>query len=457
MTGSPTETPWPRPAVGWYATLMLAFLYWVSLLDRFIIALLIDPIKADLGLTDVQFGMLQGLAFIVSFTVFGFVFGALADRLDRRRLIYIGVTIWSLASAACGLAQNFWHLLAARAGLGAGEAALNPCATSMISDLFPRDRLTSAMAVYSIGATIGGGTALMLGGAIIHWVSGFGGLVLPLIGPVATWQVVFFIVGLPGLLLASMVFTIPEPARRGRVQPASRPAQNSYAGLLAFMKSHPRFFLSHYAGFTLSAMAVAGTTPWFPVHMMRSFGWSEGRVGLTLGMTIMAAGITGKLVCGWAVDAMYRRGYRDAQLRWYAGSILLAAPVGVLATISSDPWIFLILICAFITLSTSMHACAMTSLNLVTPNQYRGVGVAVFTTISALLGASTGAVLIPLASQIFFQGETTLGYGMAIVIGAVCPLAALALVLGFGAMRTAMAEAEDTRPAAPAGTDESQS
>ncbi len=180
------EEPYPPSAVGWYATIMLAFLFWMSMLDRFIISLLVEPIKADLGLTDVQFGVLQGVGFIISYTVFGFVFGALADRKNRRRLIYIGVTLWSLAAASCGLAQNFWHLLIARAGLGAGEASLSPCATSMITDLFPRDKLTSAMAVYTIGATIGSGTALIIGGAIIYWVSSLGDIVLPMIGPVAT-------------------------------------------------------------------------------------------------------------------------------------------------------------------------------------------------------------------------------------------------------------------------------
>lgn len=89
---------------------MLAVLYWLSVLDRYIISLLVDPIKKDLGITDVQFGLLQGLAFIGSFTLFGLIFGALADRVNRRKLMYVGLTIWSIATAFCGVAQNFWHL-----------------------------------------------------------------------------------------------------------------------------------------------------------------------------------------------------------------------------------------------------------------------------------------------------------------------------------------------------------
>src|SRR3546814_132895 len=155
----PGVTPYPRPAVGWYATVVLALLYWFSVLDRFIIGLMVDPIKRDLGLTDLQFGILHGSAFAITFSVVGLLAGALADRYNRRWVIYAGVTIWSIATAACGFAYSFWHLLLARVGVGAGEATLNPCATSMITDLFPRERLTTALAVYAMGSTVGSGCA----------------------------------------------------------------------------------------------------------------------------------------------------------------------------------------------------------------------------------------------------------------------------------------------------------
>ncbi len=446
------ESPYPPPAVSWYATLMLAFLYWMSLLDRFIISLLVDPIKADLGLTDVQFGLLQGIGFLISFTLFGFVFGVLADRKDRRKLIYIGVTIWSVASAGCGLAQNFWHLLVARIGLGAGEASLNPSASSMISDLFPRDRLTSAMAVYSIGATVGSGTALILGGTIIAWVASFGDIVLPVIGPVATWQMVFFIVGLPGLAFALMVFTFPEPVRRNRTQ--MMPEQGSwfsaYANLFRFARSRSRFFVAHYGGFTLAASVVNGCVVWYPVHMARAFDWDQGRVGLYLGLTLLVSGVVGKLVTGWMVDTLYRRGHRDAQLRWYAGCLLVAAPTGVIATTTGNPWLFLGLIGLFAALVTPMHACAMSSLNLVTPNQLRGTGVAVYATIAGLLGGSLGTLLIPIFAGWIVGAESDIGPGMAALIGIACPLGALVLASGWRTMRRAVAD-EEGDPATAAG------
>jgi MFS family permease len=358
-------------------------------------------------------------------------------------LIYVGVTIWSVATALCGFAQSFWHLVLARGGVGAGEASLNPCATSMISDMFPRDRLTSALAVYSIGATVGSGTALAVGGVIIHYVSGLGEIVLPVIGPLDTWQAVFIIVGLPGALLAFTVFTMPEPARRGRGEELPGGSwRSTYVDLMRFMRTCPRFFLCHYTGFTLGMAVVAGSVAWYPVHMLRSFDWSEGRVGVLLGATLMIGGIVGKLVCGWAVDSMYRHGYRDAQFRWYAGSLLLATPIGIFATTSGSPWVFLGGLAVFVMLTTSIYACALSSLNLVTPNEMRGTGVAVFTTVAALLGASVGSVVIPSAAQYIFQSETAIGLGMATLIAGACPLGAAALVYGAKYMREAMTEAE---------------
>jgi len=442
------EAPYPPPAVGWYATGMLAFLYWLSVLDRYIISLLVDPIKNDLGLTDVQFGMLQGIAFMGSFTIFGLIFGALADRLSRRWVIYMGVSVWSFATLLCGVAQNFWHLMMARVGVGAGEAALNPCATSMIADLFPRHKLTSAMAIYSIGATVGSGTALIVGGAIVHLVTHMGEIVLPVVGRIPPWQMVFFIVGIPGMLLALTIFTVPEPVRRGRrVVNERRAWYGSYLELMRFAALYPRFFACHYIGFTLLAAVVTGLNAWYAAHMIRSFGWGAGRVGLILGATLMAAGVLGKILCGRVVDAMYRRGYRDAQLRWMIGCIVIGTPLGLIGTTSGNPWVFIGCVGVFVTLLAGMAACAMAALNLITPNQLRGTGVAVYATIGALIGGSGGAYAVAAISQYVFHGDathSTLGLGMAVLIGVCCPLAAIVLWFGLRPMREAMTAVEQS-------------
>ncbi len=162
---SEPPVPYPPKATAWYATIVLAVLIWLSVLDRFIISLLVGPIKRDLGISDVQFGVLNGFAFSVTYAVFGLALGFLADRYSRRWIIYAGVSFWSLATAACGLAQVYWQLVLARVGVGAGEATLGPGATSLLADLFPRERLTTAMSVFHVGTTVGAGMAYIIGGA----------------------------------------------------------------------------------------------------------------------------------------------------------------------------------------------------------------------------------------------------------------------------------------------------
>jgi MFS family permease len=437
------ETPFPPAAVGWYATGILAFLYWLSMLDRYIISLLVDPIKRDLGLTDVQFSLLHGITFLGSFTLFGLVFGALADRYNRRRLIYIGVAIWSVGTAACGVAQTYWHLLLARVGVGVGEASLHPNATSMISDLFPRQRLSTAMAIYGLGSTIGAGTAVMIGGVIVEAVARLGGIHVPLIGEIRSWQAVFFIVGVPGTLLALSIFTVPEPVRRDlRSRTQGTGVLDRYIQLFRFVKTRPRFFICHYLGFTLASAVITSGAAWYPAHLARAHHWSAGQIGASLGVAMTAAGILSKLISGWVSDAMYKRGYRDAQMRWYGICLLVALPIGIVATTSGNPWVFVVGIGVFNTLNGGIAVCAMSALNLVTPNELRGSGIAVFNIVMGMLGGSMGPVLVAAISQF---GGFEIGVGLTVTIAICFPIGAILLLSGLRAMREAMAEAERPR------------
>ncbi len=431
--------PYPAPAVGWYATGILAFLYWLSILDRFIISLLVDPIKRDMGISDMQFGLLHGFAFSITYALFGLLAGAMADRFSRRWVIFVSVSAWSMATAACGMAQHFWQLLLARVGVGAGEAGLNPSATSMLTDLFPPERLTTAMAVYSIGGTIGSGTAYLFGGIIVDMVSQSASLVLPLVGEIRSWQAVFFIVGLPGALLSLLIFTFPEPTRRRRqATGATRGILSAYSDLLRFIRSQPRFFAFHYTGFMLACAVVGGCGAWYPAHMARTFGWSATTIGFSLGTTLVVAGIVGKLLCGNCVDAMYRRGYRDAPFRWYAVCQLLGAPLGVVAMITAEPAIFFGALALYLILLAPLPALYTASLNLVTPGELRGAGIAFFAATAGLVGLGGGPLLVAFASDHLLIGPPNIGQGMALVTAVLCPLSAVLLALGCKPMRAAM-------------------
>ncbi len=437
----------PPAAIGWYSTVLLALLYWLSLLDRSIISLMVDPIKNDLGISDVQFGMLHGLAFAITFSFFGLMAGTLADRFSRRWIIFASVSIWSLATAACGLAQSFWHMLIARIGVGAGEAGLNPCATSIITDLFPPEKLTMALAIYSLGASVGAGCAFLFGGILIDALSESSVVILPLLGEVSPWQAVFIIIGIPGLLIALLSFTMPEPKRLGvRKKQVNKSAFRSVidgnVGLVKFMGQRRKFFFHHYLGFGLGSLCFTGGQAWYPAHMARTFGWEPTQIGLAMGLTMIIAGFAGKFLCGFSVGAIYRRGYRDAQFRWYAICLLVAAPLGVIATTSDDPVIFLGGFGLFMMLLSPITAVYVSSLNLVTPNELRGIGVAFFSATVGLLALSIGPILIAGISD-YVLGGNSIGQAIAIMIGVGCPIAALALMTGRKAMTEAVHEAEN--------------
>jgi MFS family permease len=435
---------YPPRAVAWYATVVLAMMYWLSVLDRFIVSLLVGPIKADLGLSDTQFGLLNGFAFGLTFCLFGLIAGAISDRFSRRWVIFGGVSIWSISTALCGTAQSFGSLLSARIGVGAGEASLSPAATSMLTDLFPRDRLTLAIAVYALGSTIGSGCAYLFGGLIIEAVSTHNAVVLPLLGEVRSWQAVFFIVGIPGALMSLLMFTVPEPLRRGRLAVTKSWAFvfAAYRDLIKFIRTQPRFFMSHYVGFGLVSATLTGTGSWLAAFMGRTFGWHFGQIGLVLGTIVGVSGIFGPIISGRFIDAMVRRGRRDAQFLWYGSCLIIGAPAGVIALTSKSPVVFIVFITIFQLLTSSISACSNAALNLVTPNALRGTGVSFYGATAGFVGLSIGPLMMGLISDRVFHSEAAIGYGMAAVIALFMPLAAVMLLTGRKHMRKAVLAAE---------------
>ena len=154
--------------IPWLTVFVLFLAYISSFMDRMILSLLINPIRTDLEITDTQFGLLQGFAFAVFYTLMGLPLGRILDKHSRMRVIAIGVAVWSLMTASCGLAGRFSTLFLARIGVGIGEATLTPGAYSGISDSFPKERLGAAMGAYNLGAPVGGGIAMIAGGYLIR-------------------------------------------------------------------------------------------------------------------------------------------------------------------------------------------------------------------------------------------------------------------------------------------------
>lgn len=218
------------PAYSWYALSVLVLVYMLNFIDRQILSILANDIKADLGLSDADLGFLYGTAFGVFYALFGIPLGRLADSWHRVRLMTLGLALWSLMTAVSGFAKNGLMLGAARIGVGVGEATASPSAYSLISDWFPKKMRATALAIYSAGLYLGGGISLLIGGLIVEgWNRAYpGGGPLGLVG----WQAAFMAVGLPGLLLAAWVFTLREPIR-GQIEGLPEPKrERPFSGFL---------------------------------------------------------------------------------------------------------------------------------------------------------------------------------------------------------------------------------
>lgn len=321
-----TEAPYPNPKYASYVVVVLFLAYTSSFIDRIIMSLLVEPIKRDLVLTDTQFSLLHGFAFAIFYTLMGLPLGRLADRTNRRRIISVGVFLWSLMTAVCGLAKSFGHLFLARIGVGIGEATLSPAAYSIISDYFPQEKRSVPISMYSMGVFFGGGIAFVLGGYVVHLASGAADLVLPVVGTIRPWQLTFFIVGLPGLLVVLLMTTVREPVRRDVFSLTNSSDEGfddrSVRATLSFVRRNKRAYISVFVGFALLATASYGFFTWTPSFLIRTYDWEASSAGYAFGLMVLTLGTGGTLLGGVLADRALARGKPDAKLRVsiYAGA-----------------------------------------------------------------------------------------------------------------------------------------
>jgi predicted MFS family arabinose efflux permease len=269
---------------------MLLLAYTLNFLDRQIVGILAVPIKADLALTDGELGLMGGLAFALFYTGLGIPIAMLADRRDRSRIMTVALALWSLMTAICGLAQNFWQLFLARLGVGVGEAGGVAPAYTLIADLFPAEKRARALAIYSFGIPIGSASGII-----------FGGLIATLID----WRMAFFIVGAAGLLLAPIFRRTVRDPRGDRPAMALRDMP-WFGAVLATLLRKPAFWLL-CIGAACSSMMGYGLFFWLPSFFVRSFGLSLLDASLGYGAILLTGGLAGIWLGGALSDALAGR------------------------------------------------------------------------------------------------------------------------------------------------------
>ncbi|WP_313660585.1 MFS transporter [Acinetobacter variabilis] len=406
-----------RSSYQWYVVIICMVAYILSFVDRQILSLMIEPIKADLMLSDTQFSLLQGLAFSLFYAFMGVPIAALADKKSRVKIISVGIAFWSLATAACGLSKNFIQMFLARLSVGAGEAALSPAFYSIVADLFPKHKLGRALGVYAIGAFIGSGLAFLIGGYVIGLLKDVSFVTLPVIGEIKTWQLTFMIVGLPGVLLALlMILTVREPERKGLKMDANGVAvKASFKNSIGFIKTHKKTFFCHFVGFSFYTMMLYSLLGWAPAYYMRHFGLDASQTGYILGSIILVANTSGALFCGWLIDFFSKRGYSDAAIR--AGAIGCAALIipSVLFTQVDNMQLSFALIFVAMFFSTFPIPASAAATQMLTPNQLRSQVSAKFLLISNLIALGVGTTAVALITDRYYENTLMVGNSISIV------------------------------------------
>lgn len=425
----------PAPRTAWTIVAVL-FVYSVfAMVDRQIMAMLVDPIRRDLGISDVEASLLLGLSFALFYTTIGVAMGWIADRMSRRALIGASVALWGLASAACGLADNFTELFIARMLVGVGEAALGPAAYSMIADAFPRHRLSLAMSVFIMGGLVGGAIALLTGGFVVSWSAENASIALPLVGDLHSWRLVFFLTGIPGPFLALLVLLFREPARVSGKPVAASAAS---ASLAPFLRRNWPLLALLCLGFGAMSMIVNSTFAWTPTILGRTFGASPIVIGLVMSMLVVLAGVPGQMATGWWVDHRHARGDLTANLRIFPLTLPIAAGCGILALLSRDLTVFGIAMIPHYFFAMTFLGVAAAALQMITPSPLRGRVSGLFIMIITLIGFGLGPTLVAAISTALDPDGMAIGKALAIVIGGAAAVATLALTFTLGRFREAL-------------------
>ena len=394
----------------WFVVAVLVLANISSWIDRQILNLLAPAIRQDLGISMTEMGLLIGLPFSLFFAVMGFPIARLADRGNRRNIIALGISFWSLMTAVCGLAGGYGRLMLARIGVGVGEASLQAPGTSLIADYFPRERFSTAMGFYAMASFIGAGLAYMLGGWVIGLASTQDTWSVPFAGALRPWQVVFLFVGLPGLLVALLMLAVREPPRT-----TPTVARIPYSSLFGYMWQNARTFSCVVIGYGMSLAVNIGIAAWLATFFIQKLGWTATRAGVVMGALTMTVGAIGAVSGGRLADALIARGKTDAALR-----VGIIASLGMLVFATAYPFAptpaLTILLLAVVNFFAAFPwGAGGAGVAMLVPPQMRAQGIAIFVFGTTLISSGLGPVGIAAITEHVFHEEAALPYALATV------------------------------------------
>ena len=420
----------------WYMAIILCFANAVAFIDRTSLPLIVQPIELDLHLSDTQMSVLIGFAFILAYSGGGAFAGVLVDRFPRRWVLGLGISLWSAATIYCGFAGAFAWMFAGRLGIGAGESVCGPAAMSLIRDAFTPDRRGRAIAIWALGAGIGGGAALLAGGAILHAIGNVSSVELPVIGAIRSWQFVLICSGLMAIPVALLSFTFPEPTRLASL--AERSAIN-IGHAFAFLFENKIIFIPLFIVNGATIILLTGFGVWMPAILGRVWHVGRPEIGLTVGVLTIVLQPTSQFVAGLMMD---RLGRSKNIARVFAIGALVSALVFVPTTgapiASSLNWTWALLAIEML-VGTSLFTIGTAAVAQLSPTAMVGKVTAIHFAWVGIVGTAVGPTLVATLSDRLFSGPSALGQSLSLVSGFMC----LVALVGFAflAMRARRARA----------------
>lgn len=373
-------------AEGRRLVLLLSLSYAVSFVDRALVAVAGAPIKQAFALSDTQFGLLHGLAFVAMYCLCGIPFGWLADRADRRRILAGGLLFWSVMTAVCGLADSFALFFVARIGVGLGEACLVPVAMSMLGSAIPREHMARSVTVFLMGATLGNAAALIGGGRLLAWMADSAALEAWVAAPDA-WRVLFVVAAVPGVLLAVLALCMAEPPRTAGAQPS---AGAGLAAAARHLRSHASAYFFLTAATACSVTLAQAQAAWMPMFFSRRFGFGSGESAMMVGIIFLATAPSGQWVGGRVLTYLQGRGAPAPSNLLLAGAALLCLPAAAVFCLADDPDTSRAAYAVFNFLVFSATPAGLTGWQLLTPDRVRGVLIALLVSVVTLVGVGIG-------------------------------------------------------------------
>ena len=393
-----------------WVVLVLAMCHAAAVASFQVLSVLVGPLKAALSLTDVQYSLMQGLAVAIFASLLGIPAATVADRGNRRLIVLVGVTAWSLATIGCALAQSYGELFAARMFVGLGEVFLYPAALSMIADVAPPGRLSSAIGAFGCGGPMGAALALMGGGWLVRAGERFSA-VLPGLAP---WRLVFLLCGAFGILAGMLLLTVSEPDHRSPGEAGS----SGIDGALRHILTNWKAFAGVSGGMLALSFCVYATASWMPAMLVRDHGMSYGSAGAITGAASLGGGALGAWLSGLLSDRVESSGRHDASLRvaiGVAAAFVVAIPAAVLA---ASWWGTVAAVWVGYALLGMPTVLGGTALQQISPPRMRAQVMALQVLLVNLLALSLGPLTVAVLSEHVFGSARAVGCGLALTVGA---------------------------------------